>query len=92
MVKKIPERKCLGCGEKFKKQDLLRVVRTPDNDVMLDLGGKQNGRGVYVCKNTECLKKVIKGDKLSRGLDVKVTEEIYAQIARFIESGGASGE
>lgn len=87
MVKKIPERKCMGCGERFPKKELLRIVREPEGNVSVDLVGKKNGRGVYICKNPECFKKVRKGDKLSRSLETKVPEEIYDEISGMIESG-----
>ena len=87
MVKKIPERKCMGCGEKFPKKDLLRVVRAPEGDVSVDVTGKKNGRGVYICKNPECFKKVRKGDKLSRSLDVKVEDSVYDELAGMMDGG-----
>ena len=87
MVKKIPERKCMGCGEKFPKKELLRIVREPEGNVSVDLVGKKNGRGVYICKNPDCFKKVRKADKLSRSLELKVPEEIYDEISGMLESG-----
>ena len=56
MEKKIPERRCVGCGESFPKRDLLRVVRTPEGNVTLDATGKANGRGAYVCRRSECFR------------------------------------
>ncbi len=88
MVKKIPERKCKGCNEKFPKKELLRIVRTPDGEIVIDTVGKQNGRGVYICKNPDCFKKVRKGDKLSQNLEVKVPETVYNEIAALLESEG----
>ena len=87
MVKKIPERKCMGCAEKFPKKELLRIVRTPEGDVSVDLTGKKNGRGVYICKNPDCFKKVRKGDKLSRSLDEKVSESVYDEISEMLNGG-----
>lgn len=87
MVKKIPERKCMGCAEKFPKGELLRIVRSPEGEVSVDLAGKKNGRGVYICKNPDCFKKVRKGDKLSRSLEVKVSDEVYDKIAEYIGGG-----
>ena len=84
MVKKIPERKCAGCQQKFPKRELIRVVRTPEGTVEMDNHGKKNGRGVYLCKNSDCFKKVRKGDKLSKSLEVKVTEELYDSIEKII--------
>lgn len=86
MVKKIPERKCMGCAERFPKKDLLRIVRTPEGTVLIDKTGKQNGRGVYICKNLTCFKKVRKVDKLSKSLDVGVTQEIYDELQGLLES------
>ena len=57
-VKKIPQRKCLGCMQSFPKKELIRVVRTPEGEVEIDLTGKKSGRGAYICKNEACLKKV----------------------------------
>lgn len=87
MVKKIPERKCTGCGERFPKKELLRVVRSPEGEISVDSTGKKNGRGVYICKNAECFKKVRKGDKLSKNLEIKVSDEIYSQIQEILENG-----
>ncbi len=87
MVKKIPERKCTGCGERFPKKELLRVVRSPEGEISVDTTGKKNGRGVYICKNAECFKKVRKGDKLSKNLEIKVSDEIYSQIQEMLENG-----
>ena len=87
MVKKIPERKCMGCGEKFPKKELLRVVRSPEGEVSVDIGGKKNGRGVYICKRLDCFKKVRKGDKLSRSLEVKVADEVYDELAAMMDGG-----
>ena len=78
----------MGCGEKFPKKELLRVVRTPEGDVSVDIVGKKNGRGVYICKNPDCFKKVRKGDKLSRSLETKVAEEVYDEISEILNGGG----
>ncbi len=75
-VKKIPERSCVGCGNSFHKNELIRVVRTQDG-VCLDKTGKKNGRGAYICCNSECLKKARKANKLERALSVEITDELY---------------
>ena len=62
-AKKVPMRMCTGCGEMFDKRTLVRVVKSPDGEVSLDLTGKKSGRGAYVCKNAECLKKARKKRK-----------------------------
>ncbi|MBR5516255.1 MAG: YlxR family protein [Clostridia bacterium] len=76
-IKKIPERKCVGCSNKAPKNELVRVVREPDGTVSLDFTGKKSGRGAYVCRKTSCLKKAIKSKRLERNLEVEIPEEIY---------------
>ncbi len=80
--KKIPERKCLGCGESRPKSELARVVRSPDGVVSLDLTGKKSGRGAYVCKSAECLKKCRKRKAIERNLDVTIPDELYLDLER----------
>ena len=79
-VKKIPLRKCLGCMCSFPKKELVRVVRTPENQVIIDLSGKANGRGAYICKSKDCLKKAIKSKRLDASLECKIPEEIYPAL------------
>ena len=79
-VKKIPQRRCVGCMESRDKRLLIRVVRTPDGGITLDATGKKSGRGAYLCPDPECLKKAKKGNKLGRSLDVEIPEEIYADL------------
>ena len=57
ITKKVPTRRCTGCGEHFPKNTLIRVLRTPDGEIILDLTGKKSGRGAYICKKAQCLKK-----------------------------------
>ena len=80
--KKIPERKCLGCGESKPKAELARVVRAPDGNVSLDLTGKKSGRGAYVCKSVECLKKCRKRRAVERSLEVEIPDDVYAAIEK----------
>ena len=63
-VKKIPLRMCTGCMEMKPKKELIRIVKTPDEDVCVDLTGKKSGRGAYICKNIECLEKAFKTKRL----------------------------
>lgn len=80
--KKTPERKCLGCSTSRPKAELARVVRAPDGTVSLDLTGKKSGRGAYVCKQVECLKKCRKRRCLERSLEVEIPEEVYDALER----------
>ena len=75
-VKKIPQRKCLGCMQSFPKKELIRVVRTPDGEVEIDLTGKKSGRGAYICKNEACLKKAIKAKRLGAHLEIEIPDQI----------------
>ena len=82
--KKIPMRMCSGCREMKPKQELIRIVRTPDGAVLVDTKGKVSGRGAYVCKNADCLEKSIKSKSLSHSLDVALSEEIIVQLREDI--------
>ncbi len=71
---------CSGCGEMFDKRTLVRVVKTKDGDVSLDLTGKKAGRGAYVCKNLDCLKKARKKKAFERAFSMKISEDIYNEM------------
>jgi predicted RNA-binding protein YlxR (DUF448 family) len=88
MQKKIPQRQCMGCRERKAKKELIRVVRGTDGTVNLDFGGKQNGRGAYLCPDPECLKKAQKAKSLERSLEVPIPEEVYDRLAK--EMGAAN--
>ena len=81
---KIPMRQCSACRGHFEKRQLLRVVRTPEGNVTVDTKGKVNGRGVYICKNEECLEKAIKSRALSRALEVPISDEVIELIRQTI--------
>lgn len=88
MQKKIPLRQCLGCREMKPKRELLRVVRSPEGEVSLDLRGKANGRGAYVCPNPECLKRAIKTKAISRAFGVELPQAVCDGL--LAEMGGAA--
>ncbi|WP_066893772.1 RNase P modulator RnpM [Clostridium nigeriense] len=83
-VKKIPLRMCTGCMEMKPKKELIRVVKSPEGEVSVDLTGKKSGRGAYICKDKECLEKAFKAKRLSRNLDVAINEEIYNRLREEI--------
>ena len=85
MPKKIPLRQCLGCREMKPKKELIRVVRSPEGTVSVDLHGKASGRGAYVCSDTECLKRAVKSKALSRALDTEIPPEVYEELLRQME-------
>ena len=86
MAKKIPLRQCVGCGEMKSKKEMIRVLKTEDEGFILDATGKKNGRGAYVCKNPECLKKAKKTKGLDRSFKVSVPDEVYDSLTKEIES------
>ena len=81
-VKKIPQRKCLGCNEMKDKKALLRVVRSPEGEVSLDLTGKKNGRGAYICRQKECLQKARKNKGLERSFKMSISPESYDMLEK----------
>lgn len=84
MQKKQPARRCIACNEQKDKKELLRIVRTPEGNIEIDLTGKKNGRGAYICKSEECLKKVIKSKKLERSFEKEISLELYESIRGVI--------
>ena len=78
-VRKVPLRKCIGCNEMKNKKEMIRVVRTTDNEIILDTTGKKNGRGAYVCCS-ECLAKAVKNKGLSRSLNAEIPDEVYEKL------------
>lgn len=87
--KKIPLRRCLATGEQFPKKELLRVVRTPEGNVVVDEKGKANGRGAYISRNLEAVKIAKKKKVFERELEVAISDEIYDELRRIIgESNG----
>lgn len=75
-VKKIPQRMCVGCQEMKPKKELIRVVRTPEDNIEVDPTGKRSGRGAYVCPRAECLQKAIKAKRLEKALQRPISPEI----------------
>ncbi len=87
MPKKIPVRQCLGCRTQKEKKELLRVVRSPEGVISLDFRGKASGRGAYICRSKECLKRAVKSRALERSLEVSIPDEVYEQLEREMEAG-----
>ncbi len=85
-VKKIPQRMCVGCKEKRGKKELIRIVRTPEHEVIIDLTGKKSGRGAYVCPSPDCLKKAIKTKSLQRALEIEITADILKALENQMET------
>ena len=88
-VKKTPTRRCTGCGEHFSKSELVRILREPDGNITLDLIGKKSGRGAYICKSVECLRRARKASRIERSLECSVPSEIYETIEKELLGSGA---
>jgi predicted RNA-binding protein YlxR (DUF448 family) len=82
MAKKIPLRQCVGCGEMKSKKEMMRVLKTAENDIILDVTGKKNGRGAYVCISEECLKKARKNKGLERSFKMSIPDEVYEKLEK----------
>jgi predicted RNA-binding protein YlxR (DUF448 family) len=87
MPKKIPMRQCVGCREMKPKKELVRVVRSPEEEISLDFRGKAPGRGAYVCPSTDCLKRAVKSRALERAFDTAIPQEIYDALVARMEAG-----
>ena len=84
--KKIPLRKCVGCQEEKSKKDLIRVIKTPEEDVLLDTTGRKNGRGAYICPNRDCLVKAMKSKALERSLKTSIPDEILDSLKKEMDN------
>lgn len=85
VIKKVPERKCMGCNEKKPKKNLVRVVRTPEGNVCLDITGKKSGRGAYICKSMSCYSKALKSKRLERCLEVEIPKSVYDEVVACLD-------
>lgn len=83
--KKIPLRKCLGCGESFPKKELIRVVKNKEGEISLDLKGKLNGRGAYICKNIDCYEKAFKSKRLNKAFESEISKELYDEMLKVLK-------
>ena len=88
MAKKISMRQCVGCGEMKNKRDMRRVLKSAEGPIVLDMTGKKNGRGAYLCMNKECLVKARKNRGLERSFKMSIPDEIYENLEKEFEDGG----
>ena len=84
--KKIPLRQCIGCGEMKSKKEMIRVIKTAEDEIMLDATGRKNGRGAYLCPSMECLKKAVKGKGLERSFKMPIEKSVYDKLAKELEN------
>lgn len=86
MAKKVPLRQCVGCGEMKSKKEMMRVLKTAENEICLDVTGKKNGRGAYICRSRECLLKAGKNKGLERSFKMSIPKEVYDTLEKEFES------
>lgn len=84
--KKVPVRRCVGCNAQKPKRELVRVVRSPEGEVSIDLTGKKSGRGAYLCPAAACLAKARKAKRLERAFEVEVPDEVFVRLTEEIQA------
>lgn len=84
--KTTPLRQCTGCREMKNKKEMIRVIRTAEGEILLDLTGRKNGRGAYVCRSRECFQKARKSKGFERSLKVAIPDEVYESLEKELES------
>ena len=87
MPKKEPLRMCIGCSKSLPKSQLIRIVKTPQGEINIDFTGKVNGRGAYICRNAECLKRAIKSKRLASVFQTEISEDIYVSLEKELLNG-----
>ena len=87
-MKKVPLRQCIGCQEMKSKKEMIRVIKTAEDEIMLDATGRKNGRGAYLCPSMECLQKAIKGRGLERSFKMAIPKEVYETLEKEMEELG----
>ena len=87
-MKKVPLRQCIGCQEMKGKKEMIRVIKTAEDEIMLDATGRKNGRGAYLCPSMECLKKAVKGKGLERSFKMAIPKEVYETLEKEMEELG----
>ena len=87
-MKKVPLRQCIGCQEMKSKKEMIRVIKTAEDEIMLDATGRKNGRGAYLCPSMECFKKAVKGKGLERSFKMAIPKEVYETLEKEMEELG----
>ncbi|MBO5907905.1 MAG: YlxR family protein [Clostridia bacterium] len=83
--RKLPERRCVGCGEHFPKNTLIRILRTPEGEIALDTTGKRSGRGAYICKSLTCYRRAVKSKRLEASLECSIPAEVYSRMEEELQ-------
>ncbi|HIW42433.1 MAG TPA: YlxR family protein [Candidatus Mediterraneibacter vanvlietii] len=83
--KKIPMRKCVGCGEMKMKKELMRILRTENGEFVVDAEGKKNGRGAYICRSAECFRKAVRNKGLERSFKQEIPQDVYDRLEKEMD-------
>ena len=86
--KKVPMRKCVGCQEMKSKKEMIRVLKTAEDEIVLDATGRKNGRGAYLCPSMDCFKKAVKNKGLERSFKTAIPKEVYETLEKEMEQLG----
>lgn len=86
MAKKIPMRQCIGCGEMRSKKEMIRILKTPEEEIVLDITGKKNGRGAYLCRERECLVRARKNKGLERSFKMSIPDAVYDNLEKEFDA------
>lgn len=89
--KKIPMRQCTGCGERKEKKELIRIIRTPEEEIQVDFTGKKNGRGAYICNSVDCLNLARRKKSLECSLNITIPESVYQELAKEMGNKNEDG-
>ena len=87
-TKKIPLRQCIGCGEMKSKKEMISVLKTAEDEIVLDATGRKNGRGAYLCPSMDCFKKAVKNKGLERSFKTAIPKEVYETLEKEMEQLG----
>lgn len=87
-AKKFPQRQCIGCGEMKNKKEMIRILKTPEGEFVVDATGRKNGRGAYICPSMDCFKEAVKGKGLERSFKMAIPKEVYETLEKEMEQLG----
>lgn len=87
-TKKVPLRQCIGCGEMKSKKEMIRILKTTEDEIIVDATGRKNGRGAYICPCMECYQKAVKNKGLERSLKMPIPKEVYEMLGKEMEQLG----
>ena len=85
-VRKVPMRQCIGCREMKSKKEMIRILKTTEDEIVIDATGKKNGRGAYICPNADCFAKAVASKGLERSFKMPIEKSVYDKLAKELEN------